>query len=72
MDPNCIIPKTAPTSLPIATRTERESNDLIDDFFIFIMGFWDFVEAATPWSTVEAEAPAKEEEVCTFVSFDWG
>jgi hypothetical protein len=28
------------------------------------MGFWDFVEAATPWSTVEAEAPAKEEEVC--------
>ncbi|OBT63687.1 hypothetical protein VE03_06177 [Pseudogymnoascus sp. 23342-1-I1] len=26
------------------------------------MGFWDFVEAATPWSTVEAEAPAKEEE----------
>ena len=36
------------------------------------MGFWDFVEAATPWSTVEAEAPAKEEEVCTFVSFSWG
>lgn len=30
------------------------------------MGFWDFVEAATPWSTVEAEAPAKEEEVCTY------
>ncbi|KFY44927.1 hypothetical protein V494_01244, partial [Pseudogymnoascus sp. VKM F-4513 (FW-928)] len=26
------------------------------------MGFWDFVEAATPWSTAEAEAPAKEEE----------
>jgi hypothetical protein len=36
------------------------------------MGFWDFVEAATPWSTVEAEAPAKEEEVCTYFSFDWG
>lgn len=27
------------------------------------------MEAATPWSTVEAEAPAKEEEVCSCLLF---
>jgi hypothetical protein len=33
------------------------------------MGFWDtitdLVEAATPWATAEAEAPAQDEQVCT-------
>jgi hypothetical protein len=34
------------------------------------MGFWDFVEAAVPWSNVEAEAPAAEEaEVRAMFSF---
>lgn len=36
------------------------------------MGFWDtltdLVEAATPWATAEAEAPAKEVTVCFLFS----
>ena len=37
------------------------------------MGIWetftDLVEAATPWSTAEAEAPVQEEQVWDWTSF---
>lgn len=53
----------------MSIRSLPDRKTQISDFYIttLIMGFWDFVEAATPWSTVEAEAPAKEEEVCTLL-----